>query len=609
MSDRSGEKAVKPKTNTGSESGSSDEVIETADDLQHLKLVKNEEQSEQSKEKSSQMEGTGSPIRQKISAEELSEAKPGTSQQGKQDTSEADSHSESMDISSVSSDARKSDLQQKEKSSGENITGAKAGPQSKEYGKMPLKDVVKYFLQEGSVSRESTPLEEGNTLSDVSSIYTQVADISTEESVYHDAPSSLTSESSVSQYFDARQSLRADSSDSTTVSDIPTLSTSVSNISTPTSQQGHGAYIRQLVREAEQRSDPPSTSSGYRSTNLSALDHAKDWFERGARAPIRMEGGEHPDRSGSEPLQGDPSSSDVSGPQGNYSYLENLEREARQLDEVARTSSDTSSGDQREMANLQEWMVAGKRVESDSDGRKSSEQVVGDVEPSISGEGLDKRASPLTSQESDSSRSTSPGKRAKATEAEQQARVSESVSSSSELDSEERLKMANMEKWLNAGKKTDFPLELETTQKHEEDASAKESSHSKAENITECSTDKITKGKKDKDSSLEREHHEMEKPDSKLSSFVKPKSISSSEFRRDLGRTTKSMDIDDNSKLGSSKKIWQKPGSLHDLRHETLPGIESTGDVPYESEESPNIEQRISKDSGMSPEQMEVGSP
>ncbi|GFT74999.1 hypothetical protein NPIL_479731 [Nephila pilipes] len=61
-----------PKT-TGSESVR--EVIETADDLQHLKLVKNEEQSEQSKENLSN--GRHWITHRKISAEELTEANLG----------------------------------------------------------------------------------------------------------------------------------------------------------------------------------------------------------------------------------------------------------------------------------------------------------------------------------------------------------------------------------------------------------------------------------------------------------------------------------------------------------------------------------------------------
>lgn len=126
--------------------------------------------------------------------------------------------------------------------------------------------------------------DSANTSSDVSEIRSEVAEISTEGSVYQEAADIFQKEDSPSVYEPAVERQSSEASD-TNISDLqdesaplptPTPSTSVS-ISTNTGEQGHQAYLAQLQREADERGVPISTSSGIGSTNQSELSHLKRW--------------------------------------------------------------------------------------------------------------------------------------------------------------------------------------------------------------------------------------------------------------------------------------------------------------------------------------------
>ncbi|GFY66432.1 hypothetical protein TNIN_237821 [Trichonephila inaurata madagascariensis] len=479
-----------------------EKVSETRDDLQHLKLGKNEEEEcKESKDESARKEETGSPSRKIISSEEPPEPQPGTSGQQMQLFPEDESVFPEAEMQTLPS-------RDKEK----NVAGTKEEQEPTDFAKMPHKNVVRYFMRDDSFQRESTPSEEGNTLSDVSEICTQTAGSSMEESVYHDAPSSVKSEPSVSLYHDAVESQNADHSDSNSLAGLPSLTSSeptgVSTVSTPTEEQGNDAYMKRLEQEARERGSPQSTSSGTGSANL-------DWaVERVEGERLRIFGQyDVPVMRDVVPSQRE----NVSEEQGHEEYMEELNKEARQRN-YDTSSSDASSVEHPALENFQKWMDKGKRTKSD----KSPDKVGGEAELSKCDGGSEKIISPLPTYLEG---------------CEQQDReVSEPSSSSSEIGSGELREMTNFEKWLSAGKNVHS---FDDSEKREENKQGKKSSFAKE---VECS-------------------------------------------------------IKD-----------QKPGPRLKVKYATIPTpeemIESFGTVEPVPDTDPTL-----KESGMSPKQMEVGSP
>ncbi|KAF8789366.1 hypothetical protein HNY73_007307 [Argiope bruennichi] len=133
--------------------------------------------------------------------------------------------------------------------------------------------------QTSSSSRRYTyAADSANTSSDLSEMPSEIADVSREGSVYHDALETFEREETPS-YRSALETQSSEASDTNFSEILEDSSPPIplgSSASISTSGEGYD-FIAECLREAEERSEPPSTSSGIGSTDQSELANLQQW--------------------------------------------------------------------------------------------------------------------------------------------------------------------------------------------------------------------------------------------------------------------------------------------------------------------------------------------